>query len=74
VFEMKFELGDPLVMTSGDLAVVVVEESLLQRGYDGATRTRVLACQRLRTRLGGAMVDGVASRVARAAPPLSRDP
>jgi ketosteroid isomerase-like protein len=42
-FEMKFELGDPQVMTSGDLAVVVVEETLLQHGYDGTTRTRVLA-------------------------------
>ena len=43
VFEMKFELGDAQVMASGDLAVVVVEENLLQRGYDGATRSRVLA-------------------------------
>jgi ketosteroid isomerase-like protein len=43
VFEMKFELGDLQVMTSGDLAVVIVEENLLQRGYDGATQSRVLA-------------------------------
>jgi ketosteroid isomerase-like protein len=43
VFEMKFELGDLQVMASGDLAVVVVEENLVQRGYDGTTRTRVLA-------------------------------
>jgi ketosteroid isomerase-like protein len=42
-FEMKFELGDPQVITSGDLAVVVVEENLLQRGYDGTTRTQVQA-------------------------------
>src|SRR5216684_6356664 len=37
VFEMRFELDDPQVMTSGDLAVVVVEENLTQRGYDGTT-------------------------------------
>ena len=43
VFEMTIELGDLQVMTSGDLAVVVVEENLLQRDYDGATRSRVLA-------------------------------
>ena len=43
VFEMKFELGDLQVMASGDLALVVVEENLVQRGYDGTTRTRVLA-------------------------------
>jgi ketosteroid isomerase-like protein len=43
VFEMKFELGEPVVMTSGDLAVVIVEENLLQRGFDGASRSRVLA-------------------------------
>jgi ketosteroid isomerase-like protein len=43
VFEMKFELGEAQVMASGDLAVVVVEENLLQRGYDGATRSSVLA-------------------------------
>ena len=43
VFEMKFELDDPQVMTSGDLAVVVVEENLTQRGYDGTMRTQVLA-------------------------------
>jgi ketosteroid isomerase-like protein len=43
VFEMKFELGDVRVMVGGDLAVVVVEENLLQRAYDGVTRSRVLA-------------------------------
>jgi ketosteroid isomerase-like protein len=43
VFEMEVELGDLQVMTSGDLAVVVVEENLLQRGYDGTSRSRVLA-------------------------------
>jgi ketosteroid isomerase-like protein len=42
-FEMKFELGDPLVIANGDLAVVIVEENILQRGYDGVSRSRVLA-------------------------------
>jgi len=43
VFEMKFELGEIEVMISGDLAIVVVEENLTQRGYDGAQRINVLA-------------------------------
>jgi len=43
VFEMKFELGDMQVMIGGNLAVVVVEENLTQRGYDGTLRTQVLA-------------------------------
>ena len=43
VFEMQFELGEADVMISGDLAVVVVEESLTQRGYDGISHSRVLA-------------------------------
>jgi ketosteroid isomerase-like protein len=43
VFEMKFQLGEAQVMMSGDLAVVVVEENLTQRGYDGTIRSRVLA-------------------------------
>jgi len=43
VFEMKFELGDPLVIANGNLAVVIVEEDILQRGYDGVSRSRVLA-------------------------------
>ncbi len=43
VFEMSFELGDVDVVMSGDLAVVVVEENLTQRGYDGTSRTQVLA-------------------------------
>ena len=30
-------------MISGDLAVVVVEEELTQRGYDGVSRAQVLA-------------------------------
>jgi ketosteroid isomerase-like protein len=43
VFEMKFELGETDVMISGDLAVVVVEENLTQRGYDGISRSQVIA-------------------------------
>jgi ketosteroid isomerase-like protein len=42
-FEMRFDLGETDVMMSGDLAVVVVEENLTQRGYDGSTRAQVLA-------------------------------
>ncbi len=43
VFEMKFELGETDVTISGDLAVVVVEENLTQRGYDGISRSQVIA-------------------------------
>ncbi len=43
VFEMKFELGELDVMISGDLAIVIAEENLTQRGYDGTTRSAVLA-------------------------------
>jgi ketosteroid isomerase-like protein len=42
-FEMKFELRDEVVTVSGDLAVVLVEENLTQRGYDGGSRSQVLA-------------------------------
>lgn len=42
-FDMKFQLGELDVMISGDLAVIVVEEELTQRGYDGASRSQVLA-------------------------------
>ena len=42
-FEMKFELGEMDVMISGDLAVVIVEENLTQRGYDGISRSQVLS-------------------------------
>jgi ketosteroid isomerase-like protein len=41
-FEMKFELGEMDVMISGDLAVVIVQENLTQRGYDGISRSLVL--------------------------------
>ena len=42
-FEMKFEVREEQVIISGDLAVVVTEENLTQRGYDGVTRSQVLA-------------------------------
>jgi ketosteroid isomerase-like protein len=42
-FEMKFELLDAEVMMHGDVAIVVVEEGLTQRGYDGVARSKVLA-------------------------------
>jgi ketosteroid isomerase-like protein len=48
VFEMKFELGEIEVMISGDLAIVVVEENLTQRGYDGAQTRERAGHQRLR--------------------------
>ena len=41
-FEMKFELGEMDVMISGDLAVVIVQENLTQRGYEGVSRSQVL--------------------------------
>jgi ketosteroid isomerase-like protein len=43
VFEMNFELGDIEIIINGGLAVVVSEENLTQRGYDGVTRSQVLA-------------------------------
>ena len=42
VFEMSFEIGDVDVIMTGDVAVLVVEENLTQRGYDGAMKTQVL--------------------------------
>lgn len=41
-FEMKFEIGEMDVVISGDLAVVILEENLTQRGYDGISRSQVL--------------------------------
>jgi ketosteroid isomerase-like protein len=43
VFEMKFELRDLHIIAGRDLGVVVTEENLTQRGYDGTMRTQVLA-------------------------------
>ena len=42
-FEMRFELANVEVILRGDLAVVMVEENLTQRGYDGISRSQVLA-------------------------------
>jgi ketosteroid isomerase-like protein len=42
VFEMSFEIGDVDVIMTGDLAVIVVEENLTQRNYDGTMKTLVL--------------------------------
>lgn len=42
VFEMSFEIGEVDVIMTGDLAVIVVEENLTQRGYDGTMKTQVL--------------------------------
>jgi len=42
VFEMKFEVEVISVRTDGKLGIVVAEEGLTQRGYEGKTRARVL--------------------------------
>jgi len=42
-FEMKFQVRELDVMAGSDLAVIVTEETLTQRGYDGMTRSQVLA-------------------------------
>ena len=42
-FEMKFDLTDVDVTLRGDLAVVVVQENLTQRGYEGSSRSVVQA-------------------------------
>ena len=42
VFEMTFDIGDVDVIMTGDLAVIIVEENLTQRGYDGTMKTQVL--------------------------------
>ena len=42
-FEMKFQVREVQVMMEAGLAVVVTEENLTQRGYDGAISTQVLA-------------------------------
>jgi ketosteroid isomerase-like protein len=42
-FEMKFELGEINLTMNENLAVIVVEENLTQRGYDGGSRAQVLS-------------------------------
>jgi ketosteroid isomerase-like protein len=43
VFEMKFELRELHLIVGADLGVVVTEENLTQRGYEGTMRMQVLA-------------------------------
>lgn len=43
VFEMSFELRDLHLIVGADMGVVVTEENLTQRGYEGTLRTQVLA-------------------------------
>jgi ketosteroid isomerase-like protein len=42
-FEINFELSEVDVMLRGDVAVVVVQENLTQRDYDGMARTSVMS-------------------------------
>ncbi len=42
-FEMKFDISEIQLMLHGDLAIVVVQENLTQRGYDGVVKSTVLA-------------------------------
>ena len=42
-FEMKFEVRELDIFEGTDLATVVTEEMLTQRGYDGIMRSQVLA-------------------------------
>lgn len=42
-FEISFELSDIDVMVRGDVAVVVAQENLTQRGYDGTMRGVVMS-------------------------------
>lgn len=43
VFQMRFELTDEQVLVRAPMAIVTVQENLTQRGYDGTSRTVVLA-------------------------------
>ena len=43
VFEMKFQLGEIEVTISEDLAILVVEENLTQKNYDGISHSQVIA-------------------------------
>jgi ketosteroid isomerase-like protein len=42
-FEMKFQVTELEVFLEGNVAVVVTEENLTQHGYDGISRSQVLA-------------------------------
>jgi ketosteroid isomerase-like protein len=77
-FEMKFELGEIDVMISGDIAVAIVQENLTQSGYDGPSRSQVLATNVFQ-RVGRKRVDVDASEDGRQRndwqpPPLIRAP
>src|ERR1700730_12223116 len=43
VFEMKFEVREIKIFEGRDIATIVTEENLTQRGYDGVARSQVLA-------------------------------
>jgi ketosteroid isomerase-like protein len=43
VFEMKFEVREIEIFEGRDIATIVTEENLTQRGYDGVARSQVLA-------------------------------
>ena len=42
-FEMKFDIAEVQLLLHGDVAIVVVQENLTQRGYDGVSKSTVLA-------------------------------
>lgn len=42
-FKMKFQVNELEVFLDGNIAVVVTEENLTQHGYDGISRSQVLA-------------------------------
>ena len=42
-FEMKFQINELEIFLDGNIAVVVTEENLTQHGYDGISRSQVLA-------------------------------
>jgi len=42
-FEMKFEVCEIEVFAGADFAIVITEENLTQRGYDGTAKSQVLA-------------------------------
>jgi len=42
-FEMKFEVRELEIYVGADLAVIITEENLTQRGYEGSARSQVIA-------------------------------
>jgi ketosteroid isomerase-like protein len=51
-FEIKFELSELQLLLRADLALVVVQENLTQRDYDGITRATVISTNAFE-RVGG---------------------